>query len=85
MNKEELIEYAIRTSNSIKDERKQELIDYFYRQKEVIDKLRNEIKVHSKKSNERYKAIKNQEKYIDKLQLEAQKYFDMMMEEKNGK
>lgn len=37
MDKEELIEYAIKTSNSIKDEKKQDLIDYFYKQKEVIN------------------------------------------------
>ena len=44
MNKEELIEYAIKTSNSIKDEKKQELIDYFYKQKEVIDNAIEYIK-----------------------------------------
>lgn len=45
--------------------------------------LRSEIKVHSKKSNERYKAIKIQEEYISKLHLEAQKYFDNMMDAEN--
>lgn len=38
MNNDELIEYAIRTSNAIKEEVKPKLIDYFYKQKEVIDK-----------------------------------------------
>ena len=38
MNNEELIEYAIRTSNAIKEEIKPKLIDYFYKQKEVINK-----------------------------------------------
>lgn len=45
MNKEELIIYAIRTSEAIKEEKKQELIDYVsnlqqenQKYKEVIDK-----------------------------------------------
>lgn len=37
MNNDELVEYAIRTSNAIKEEVKPKLIDYFYKQKEVID------------------------------------------------
>lgn len=37
MNNDELIEYAIRTSNAIKEEVKPKLIDYFYKQKKVID------------------------------------------------
>ena len=41
MNNGELIEYAIRTSNAIKEEIKPKLIDYFYKQKEVIDKAIN--------------------------------------------
>lgn len=51
MEKEELIEYAIRTSNAIKEEFKQELIDYYYeqltqlkKQKEIIDKTIKAIK-----------------------------------------
>ena len=38
MNNDELIEYAIRTSNAIKEEIKPKLIDYFYKQKGVINK-----------------------------------------------
>lgn len=38
MNNDELIEYAIRTSKVIKEEIKPKLIDYFYKQREVIDK-----------------------------------------------
>lgn len=38
MNNDELIEYAIRTSNAIKEEIKPKLIDYFYKQREVINK-----------------------------------------------
>lgn len=38
MNKDEVIEYAIRTSEVIKEEKKTELINYFYNKKEVIDK-----------------------------------------------
>lgn len=37
MNNDELIEYAIRSSNAIKEEVKPKLIDYFYKQKKVID------------------------------------------------
>lgn len=37
MNNDELIEYAIRTSKAIKEEIKPKLIDYFYKQKKVID------------------------------------------------
>ena len=33
MNSDELIEYAIRTSNAIKEEVKPKLIDYVYKQK----------------------------------------------------
>ena len=38
MNNDELIEYAIRTSNAIKEEMKPKLIDYFYKQKKVINR-----------------------------------------------
>ncbi len=41
--------------------------------------LRQEIKIHSKKSNGRYKAIKILENHIRKLNLECQKYFDLLM------
>lgn len=51
MNKEELIIYAIRTSEAIKEEKKQELIDYVsnleqenQKYKEVINKAREELK-----------------------------------------
>ena len=37
MNNDELIEYSIRTSETIKEEIKPKLIDYFYKQKKVID------------------------------------------------
>ena len=54
---------------------------------EQIEKLENqkrslkaEIKVHAKKSNNRYKQIKAQEKRETKLHLEAQRYFDMLMD-----
>lgn len=33
MNNDELIEYSIRTSETIKEEIKPKLIDYFYKQK----------------------------------------------------
>ena len=48
MNSDELIEYAIRTSNAIKEEVKPKLIDYFYKQKEVIDKANKYIKEKQK-------------------------------------
>lgn len=44
MNNEELIEYAIRTSMAIKGEIKPILIDYFYKQREVIDKAKKKLK-----------------------------------------
>lgn len=43
MNKDEVIEYAIRTSEEIKEEKKPELINYFYKQQTVINRLNNEI------------------------------------------
>ena len=43
MNNDELIEYAIRTSKAIKEEVKPKLIDYFYKQKEVIDKALDKL------------------------------------------
>lgn len=53
MTKEELIEYAIRSSEAIQEERKPELIDYFYKQldklkkqKEIIDKIFNYLEEH---------------------------------------
>ena len=48
MNNDELIEYAIRTSKTIKEEVKTKLIDYFYKQKEVIDKANKYIKEKQK-------------------------------------
>lgn len=48
MNNDELIEYAIRTSKTIKEEVKPKLIDYFYKQKEVIDKANKYIKEKQK-------------------------------------
>ena len=44
MDKDEAIEYAIRTSEEIKEEKKTELINYFYNKKEVIDKAIKYIK-----------------------------------------
>ena len=43
--------------------------------------LRGNIKKYSKKLKNRYKEIKNQEKYITKLNREAQRYFDFFMDE----
>jgi hypothetical protein len=54
MNNGELIEYAIRTSNAIKEEIKPKLIDYFYKQKEVIDKINLIIKGIAYGGNEDY-------------------------------
>ena len=52
MDKEELIIYAIRTSEAIKEEKKQELIDYAsnlqqknQKYKEVIDKAINDLNI----------------------------------------
>lgn len=46
MDKDEAIEYAIRTSEEIKEEKKTELINYFYNKKEVIDKSIEYINQH---------------------------------------
>ena len=43
MNKDEAIEYAIRASEEIKEEKKSELINYFYKQQTIINKLNYEI------------------------------------------
>ena len=60
MNKEELIIYAIRTSEAIKEEKKQELIDYAsnlqqknQKYKEVIDKITDLIKQYGKYDGEK--------------------------------
>ena len=45
MNNDELIEYSIRTSEAIKEEIKPKLIDYFYKQKEVIDRAINDLNI----------------------------------------
>lgn len=45
MNNDELIEYAIRTSEAIKEEIKPKLIDYFYKQKEAIDRAINDLNI----------------------------------------
>ena len=47
----------------------------------IIKQLRGEVKAHSSKSHERYKAIKGQEKRIKRLNLEAQRWFDLLMDE----
>lgn len=39
MDKDELIEYAIRTSEAIKEEKMPELIDYFHKKQERIEYL----------------------------------------------
>ena len=57
------------------------LIDRIIKLQNDNKSLKGEIKVHSKNSNNRYKAIKGQEKYIQKLHLEAQRYFDMFADE----
>lgn len=56
MNNGELIEYAIRTSNAIKEEIKPKLIDYFYKQKEVI--------------NRAVKYIENEMPYLQETDIE---------------
>ena len=56
------------------------LIDRIIKLQNDNKSLKGEIKVHSKNSNNRYKAIKIQEKRIAKLNRETQKYFDMMMD-----
>ena len=45
MNNDELIEYSIRNSKAIKEEIKPKLIDYFYKQKEAIDRAINDLNI----------------------------------------
>ena len=73
MNKEELIIYAIRTSEAIKEEKKQELIDYAsnlqqknQKYKEVIDKAMEYIK---EKQKIQYKFALSQIECDDLLQI----------------
>lgn len=56
MNNDELIEYTIRTSEAIKEEIKPKLIDYFYKQKEVI--------------NRAVKYIENEMPYLQETDIE---------------
>lgn len=45
----------------------------------LLCNLENYIVKLEEKSNNRYKAIKGLEKYNSKIQLEAQRYFDILM------
>lgn len=56
MNNDELIEYTIRTSEAIKEEIKPKLIDYFYKQKKVI--------------NRAVKYIENEMPYLQETDIE---------------
>lgn len=57
------------------------LIDRVIKLQNDNKSLKGEMKVHSKNSNNRYKAIKIQEKRIAKLNRETQRYFDMFADE----
>lgn len=75
MNKDELIEYAIRTSEEIKEEKKPELINYFYKQQTVIDRLNNEIDLV-------IELIKQQPTEDDKWILDRLNGFKIILEDK---
>lgn len=75
MNKDELIEYAIRTSEEIKEEKKPELINYFYKQQTVIDRLNDEIDLV-------IELIKQQPTEDDKWILDRLNGFKIILEDK---
>ena len=75
MNKDELIEYAIRTSEEIKEEKKPELINYFYKQQTVINRLNNEIDLV-------IELIKQQPTEDDKWILDRLNGFKIILEDK---
>lgn len=57
------------------------LIDRIIKLQNENKSLRGNIKRHSKKANNRYRALKDQEKHIAKLNRETQRYFDFFMDE----
>lgn len=91
-----LIEFTYEdTLKMVKEETPEFLAEYIYKIDKTynllidrISKLQNdnkslkgEMKVHAEKSNNRYKAIKDHEKYCIKLDREIQKYFNMFADE----
>lgn len=82
MNNDELIEYAIRSSNAIKEDVKQELIDYFYKQKEVINRavkyIENEMP-YLQETDKEYEDI-NGNTYFTYKEYDGKELLDILNE-----
>ena len=69
MNNDELIEYAIRTSKVIKEEIKPKLIDYFYKQREVIDKANEWVRNWMHGTNDWFEEDSKPSELLDILKV----------------
>lgn len=82
MNNDELIEYAIRTSNAIKEEIKPKLIDYFYKQREVINRavkyIENEMP-YLQETDKEYEDI-NGNTYFTYKEYDGKELLDILNE-----
>lgn len=82
MNNDELIEYAIRTSNAIKEEVKPKLIDYFYKQREVINRavkyIENEMP-YLQETDKEYEDI-NGNTYFTYKEYDGKELLDILNE-----
>lgn len=67
MNNDELIEYAIRTSEAIKEEIKPKLIDYFYKKQERMEYLERSNNRREDTIFEQSQKISDLEDNLDKL------------------
>lgn len=74
MNKDELIEYAIRTSEAIKEEKIPELIDYFHKKQERIEYL-------ERSNNRREDTILEQRQKISDLEDNWNKLKEFIVKE----
>lgn len=76
MNNDELIDYAIRTSEAIKEEKIPELIDYFYKKQERIEYLERSNNRREYTILEQRQEISNLEENWNKLK----EYFNERIE-----
>ena len=77
MNKDELIKYAIRTSEAIKEEKIPELIDYFHKKQERIEYL-------ERSNNRREDTILEQRQEISDLEDNWNKLKECLKDVMNG-
>lgn len=82
MNNDELIEYSIRTSETIKEEIKPKLIDYFYKQREVINRavkyIENEMP-YLQETDKEYEDI-NGNTYFTYKEYDGKELLDILNE-----